>query len=81
MTGQNQQNRRRAEAPDRFIGGGRRRRIQFFTIPETASMASVSSRTVRRWIASGELVAHRFGAAVRIADGDLSAFFATHRES
>ena len=34
----------------------------------------VSIRTVRRWIKSGELVAHHFGTAVRIAESDLKAF-------
>jgi excisionase family DNA binding protein len=59
---------------------GQRRRIQFFTIAETAEMLRVATRTVRRRIASGELTAHRFGGAVRIAEGDLRAFLALHRE-
>lgn len=67
--------------PGRLDGDDRRHRIQFFTVAETAEMSRVASRTVRRWIASGELVAHRFGRAVRIADGDLRAFLALHRES
>lgn len=60
---------------------GRRQRIQFFTIAETAEMLGVATRTVRRWIASGELVAHRLGRAVRIADSDLRAFLAVHRDA
>jgi excisionase family DNA binding protein len=39
----------------------------------------VSVRTVRRWIKRGDLVAHRFGTAVRIAESDLKAFLAQHR--
>jgi len=35
----------------------------------------VSTRTVRRWIKRGELVEHRFGSAVRVADRDLLAFW------
>jgi excisionase family DNA binding protein len=58
----------------------RRPRIQFFTIAETAEMLRVATRTVRRRIAAGELVAHRFGGAVRIAENDLRAFLAIHRE-
>lgn len=58
----------------------RRHRIQFFTIAEVAEMLRVCTRTVRRWIAAGELVAHRFGNAVRIAEPDLRAFLALHRE-
>ena len=38
------------------------------------------NRTILRWIAAGELVAHRFGASVRIAEADLRAFVALHRE-
>lgn len=36
-------------------------------------------RTVRRWITNKELVAHHFGRAVRVADGDLRTFLASHR--
>ena len=39
----------------------------------------VSTRTVRRWIKRGDLVAHHFGTAVRIAEADLKAFIARHR--
>jgi excisionase family DNA binding protein len=59
----------------------RRHRIQFFTITETAEMLRVCTRTVRRWIAAGELVAHRFGNAMRIAEPDLRAFMALHRQA
>jgi excisionase family DNA binding protein len=61
--------------------GGDRNRIQFFTVTETADMLRVATRTVRRWVASRELVAHRIGRAVRIADRDLRAFLAVHRDS
>lgn len=53
--------------------------IRFFTIAEVAEFTGVSVRTVRRWIKSGELVAHHFGTAVRIAESDLKAFIACHR--
>jgi excisionase family DNA binding protein len=58
----------------------RRHRIQFFTIAETAEMLRVCTHTVRRWVAAGELIAYRFGNAVRIAEPDLRAFLALHRE-
>lgn len=58
----------------------RSQNLQFFTVAETAEMLRVATRTVRRWIASGELVAHRLGGAVRIADSDLRAFLAIHRD-
>jgi excisionase family DNA binding protein len=62
---------------------GRRRRdnqVKFFTIAEVAERLRVSTRTVRRWIEAGDLVAYRFG-VVRIAEADLRAFLALHRGS
>ena len=53
--------------------------LQFFTIANVAEHLDVAVRTVRRWIKSGDLVAHRFGGVVRIAERDLRAFLATHR--
>jgi excisionase family DNA binding protein len=52
---------------------------RFFTISAIAQFLDVSPRTVRRWIKDGKLVAHRFGSAVRIGEGDLAAFVALHR--
>ena len=66
--------------PERFGGPDRRQRIQFFTIAETAEMLGLSTRTIRRLITVGDLVAHQFGNAVRIAAPDLRAFLALHRE-
>ena len=54
--------------------------IKFFTIPEVAERLDVTTRTDRRWIKRGELVAHRFGGVVRIAEADLRAFFSQHRD-
>jgi excisionase family DNA binding protein len=61
----------------------RREGIKFFTIPEVAECLNVSTRTVRRWIKRGELIAHRLGGVVRIAESDLRAFLlpATARSS
>jgi excisionase family DNA binding protein len=58
----------------------RREGIKFFTIPEVAECLNVSTRTVRRWIKRGELIAHRPGGVVRIAESDLGAFLARYRE-
>jgi excisionase family DNA binding protein len=78
--------------PRRFIesgGGGfgssppRRNRssqINFFTIADVAERLHVSGRTVRRWIEAGNLIVHRVGGIVRIAESDLRAFLALHRE-
>ena len=53
---------------------------KFFTIADVAEITGVATRTVRRWIERGELVVHRFGAAVRITEADLKVFLALHRE-
>lgn len=55
--------------------------IHFFTIGDVAESLSVSPRTVRRWIDAGDLAVHRVNAIVRIAEPDLRAFLALHRES
>jgi excisionase family DNA binding protein len=54
--------------------------IKFFTIAEVAESLHVATRTVRRWIEAGDLVVHRIGGILRIAEGDLRAFLALHRE-
>jgi excisionase family DNA binding protein len=56
-------------------------RMKFFTIAEVAEIVEVATRTVRRWIKSGELSVHRFGTAVRVAEKDLKAFIARHRDA
>ena len=54
--------------------------LRFFTIPDVAESLRVSTRTVRRWIDAGQLVAHRFKGVLRIADEDLQAFLGEHRD-
>ncbi len=51
----------------------------FWTIPDIAQHLDVSPRTVWRWIDAGNLVPHRFGRSVRVADSDLRTFLAQHR--
>ena len=46
--------------------------IQFFTIAEVAERLHVATRTVRRWIEAGHLVAHRIGGVVRLFGLPLS---------
>ncbi len=53
---------------------------KFFKIGQVALQLEVSIRTVRRWIASGLLIAHRPGGVVRIAEHDFRAFLAQHRD-
>jgi excisionase family DNA binding protein len=52
---------------------------KFYCIDEVAELLGVSTRTVRRSIERKELIAHKIGRAVRIAEPDLKAFIARHR--
>jgi len=47
---------------------------RFYTVSQVAALLAISSRSVRRWIAAGELLAHKFGRQVRISEIDLRAF-------
>jgi excisionase family DNA binding protein len=53
--------------------------LKFYTISQIAEFVEVSTRTVRRWIAEGLLVAHRINGLVRISDSDFQAFLASYR--
>lgn len=55
--------------------------VKFFTVGDIALQLNVSQRTVHRWIAEHRLVVHRIGRSVRIADADLKAFLAVHRDA
>jgi excisionase family DNA binding protein len=67
-----------------WVQGGERRigrvreNMTFFSIAEVAERLNVSTRTVRRWIAAGDLMAHRIGGVVRIAKADFRLFLAAH---
>jgi excisionase family DNA binding protein len=52
---------------------------KFYTIEDVAESLGVSTRTVRRWINSGALVAHRFGHLTRVSEADFAAFLAAKR--
>ena len=54
---------------------------KFHTIEQIADCMESSTRSVRRWIDEGLLVAHRINGLVRISDGDFQAFLAAHRDS
>ena len=49
------------------------------TAMQVAERCRMSLRSVRRCIASGGLVVHRIGRAVRIAEPDLERFLRRHR--
>jgi excisionase family DNA binding protein len=53
--------------------------MRFLTVAEIAEVLAVSQRSVRRWIASEELLAHRFGCQVRISEIDFRAFISGRR--
>ena len=53
---------------------------EIYTIKQIAQLVEVSTRTVRRWIKNGLLIAHRVNGLVRISEGDFQAFLATHRD-
>ena len=66
-----------ANVDRRHAGGGL---PKYHTINAVAEALAVSPRTVRRWIASGNLAVHRVNGIVRIAPHDLDTFLARHRE-
>ena len=52
---------------------------KFYTIEQIADSLDASTRSVRRWIANGLLIAHRINGLVRISEADFQAFLAAHR--
>jgi excisionase family DNA binding protein len=53
---------------------------KYYTIKAVAEAIDVSTRTVRRWVANGDLIVHRVDGVVRIGERDVRAFLALHRE-
>ncbi len=51
----------------------------FYSIREIAEHLQVCDKTVRRWIESGDLVAHRIGRQWRIGATDLETFLKLRR--
>jgi excisionase family DNA binding protein len=73
-----------SESTSRVIVDGRRQRgglPKLHTIKAVAEALDVSSRTVRRWIENGDLAVHRVDSVVRVAEDDLRAFLALHRQN
>ncbi len=52
---------------------------KLLTIKQVAERCSVSDRTVRRWIKSGQLIAHKIGRMNRVAETDLAIFLTLQR--
>lgn len=55
----------------------RNRRPQFLKIKEAAGLLNFDERTIRRWIESGKLIAHRPGREWRISRDALDEFLAS----
>ena len=53
---------------------------KFYTIKQIADFVDVSTRTVRRWIKNGLLIAHRVNGLVRVSGVDFRVFLAAHRD-
>jgi excisionase family DNA binding protein len=54
---------------------------RFFTVRQVAERHRASEKTVRREIARGNLIAHRFGGSLRISMADLVAYERLRREA
>jgi len=52
---------------------------RFYTIEQIAERLEASTRSVRRWIKKGLLIAHRINGLIRISEGDFQAFLDAHR--
>ena len=55
--------------------------LSILTVPQTAEHLQVSEKTIRRWIKSGDLIAHRLGRQLRISESDLRDFIRMRREA
>ena len=52
-----------------------------YTVEEAAQTCGVSDDTLRRWLASGELLGARLGRRTYVLRDDLVAFLRAHREA
>jgi len=53
---------------------------RLLTIKDASEVLRVSTKTVRRWIDTGDLIAHRIGRQWRISRGDLETFIRMRRQ-
>ena len=51
-----------------------------YSIREVATHLGISEKTVRRWIANGDLSHHRLGRQIRITHADIQTFIKTRRK-
>ena len=52
-----------------------------YSVEEAADALKVSTKTIRRWIASGELPSHRLGHQIRLSEADLLTFIRARRQA
>jgi excisionase family DNA binding protein len=52
-----------------------------FTLEQTAEFLQASTKTIRRWIETKELIAHKIGHQWRISEPDLQNFINTRSNS
>jgi len=70
----------KANRDDELVSSARRKRKaraedgKFYTFAEVGERLAVSDRTVHRWVERKNLVAHRFGGALRISSIELASF-------
>ena len=50
-------------------------------VSHIAERTNLSAREIRRQIAKGNLIVHRFGRAIRISETDFQRFIAARRQS
>ena len=53
--------------------------IRLLTISDIAERLQVSTKTIRRWIKKGDLIAHQLGSQWRISKVDMELFLRTRR--
>ncbi len=56
-----------------------RQPARLLSVPEAADQLGISEKGVRRAVTRGDLVAHRIGRLLRIAEDDLAVFVALRR--
>jgi excisionase family DNA binding protein len=54
--------------------------MRFYTVAELAKMFGVVPKTIHRWIAAGDLVAHRLNRRIRVSEADLQTFILVRRQ-
>ena len=65
--------------PMTLASSTRAKLVPMFSKKELADLMGVSTKTVGRWIKSGDLHAHRLGGQWRVAEDDARTFIALRR--